>query len=685
METIKDDIQHKKYLGQYFSGSAVAGLLAHLANFETADTIIDPMSGTGDMLLACNPSENPSKLYVGIEIDKEVCLRSTDKFKNNSNVKIINQNVFNLDAIKDISSVQYDLVITNPPYVRYQTISRNKINNPEYFSTPEIKQNLIKSLAYFDHLDPQDKNLFKFIISNYSGLSDLAVPSWLLCAMLTKIEGRIAMVVPQTWLNREYASIIQYLLLRWFRIEYIIEDGNSEWFPNAQVKTTLLVAKRINRKDSIISWNQETFKYCTVFSTAMTEHSLIGKIVNGGDNLEKTFIKLINETNPIEGLFCVKEIRIADFAKNIISKASYHKWFSVIEPSYQKSKTTNNELKVPSELSSWFSNKKPKFQFFHDIGVSISQGLRTGANLFFYLDVIERTKNGVIAMPGSNFEQNSISIPNICYKEVVRKQSELGDSYSLSDFIAKGIVICLQKSALLEDIDSFKGDQRDIRKAYNTIPEQLGEYVIAATKINIGKDNDPKYIPHLSAVSTNIKQWDEKKPTKLPRFWYMLPPFAKRHFPDLFTPRVNSGTPQTRLNHNGAYIIDANFSTLWISDNTSEYDNNALLALLNSSWCAVAMEEYGTVMGGGALKLEATQLKKIPIPLLSNNSILKLSKLGKKLLLRNNEHSKTIEEIDQIILKALGFDKDLEEKLKNLSSLKYQLLKRRNSSWVKSK
>ena len=36
----------------------------------------------------------------------------------------------------------------------------------------------------------------------------------------------------------------------------------------------------------------------------------------------------------------------------------------------------------------------------------------------------------------------------------------------------------------------------------------------------------------------------------------------------------------------------------------SPHNNFSLLALLNSTWVTVAMEEYGTVMGGGALKLE---------------------------------------------------------------------------------
>jgi len=357
-----DNVQPKKHLGQYFSGSAVAGLLAHLAKFEASNTVIDPMSGTGDMLLACSPSENPEKLFVGVEIDKDVFLRSSDRFKNNSNVKLLNRNVFKLNTIKEVSSIAYDLVITNPPYVRYQSISENRPNTPDSISSSEIKQNLIKSLDCFEHLDEKDKQLLKPIIDNYSGLSDLAVPSWLLCSMLTKIGGRIAMVVPQTWLNREYATTIQYLLLRWFQMEYVVEDGNSKWFPNAQVKTTLLVAKRIYRRASIFSWKRETFKYCTIFSTAMTENSLVGKTAPENANPEKSFVKLINQTHQSNSFFQVKEIRLGDFAKNVQPITPYLKWFNILESSHQQ--TGYNELKVPSQQhTNYYSTTRAKHYY----------------------------------------------------------------------------------------------------------------------------------------------------------------------------------------------------------------------------------------------------------------------------------------------------------------------------------
>ena len=80
---------------------------------------------------------------------------------------------------------------------------------------------------------------------NFSGLADLAVPSWILCMILTSIGGRISLVVPETWLNREYSLPIRFLLNSFFEIEFIVEDESRNWFSDAQIKTNLIVAKRV--------------------------------------------------------------------------------------------------------------------------------------------------------------------------------------------------------------------------------------------------------------------------------------------------------------------------------------------------------------------------------------------------------------------------------------------------------
>jgi hypothetical protein len=218
------------------------------------------------------------------------------------------------------------------------------VNQPESLGTSEIKENLIASLPLFKHLDAKDRELFSVLISNYSGLADLAVPSWFLCALITKVGGRIAMVVPQTWLNRDYASVIHYLLLKWFRIEYIVEDANSVWFPSAQVKTTLIVAKRIERKESINTWKKECFTYCSVFSTAKNGNSLIGKIFPDQIQPEKRFVKTINNSKHQNGLFATSRERLADFANDLKLNTANQKWLRLFEPEQSEASIGTNSL-----------------------------------------------------------------------------------------------------------------------------------------------------------------------------------------------------------------------------------------------------------------------------------------------------------------------------------------------------
>lgn len=677
MEAKAADISNKKHLGQYFSGNAIASLLAHLAEYQKAKSVIDPMSGTGDMIAACDPSSNLDKHYYGVEIDYDVIEQAIHRFQSNPNVKMLKGNVFKPDIISQLAADQFDLVITNPPYVRYQTISDNKVNLPESLGTSEIKENLIASLPLFKHLDAKDRELFSILISNYSGLADLAVPSWLLCGLITKVGGRIAMVVPQTWLNRDYASVIHYLLLKWFRIEYIVEDANSVWFPSAQVKTTLIVAKRVKRKESISKWKKQHFTYCSVFSTAKNGNSLIGKIFPGQTQPEKHFVKTINNGKHQNELFATNKVRLKDFANDLKRNTENQRWFRLVEPQQEEVSVRTNSLKVPSKLRSWLENRTDQIQSLNDIGVNVSQGLRTGANIFFYMDIIENEREGIFARPSKSFEPKPILIPSGFYREVIRKQSELDQSFDTSALVPKGIVLSLQNGVCQKDLKALKRLGVAIEQSYRVLPEELSKHIRMAAKLNIGTKDNPKYIPTLSAVSPNEKAWNPNRPNELPRYWYMLPSFTKRHFPDLFIPRVNGLHPITRLNNGSKYLVDANFSTLWISDNNHDYNSYTLLALLNSSWCIVAMEEYGTVMGGGALKLEATQIKKLPIPVLSSGTLEKLSELGKQLARASNEIGKTLTQVDRIVLAALGFNNNIDQKLEDLNQLKRELIQQR--------
>ena len=676
METAQLEIPNKKILGQFFSGLLISSLLAELADYKSASTILDPMNGVGDMLLACQANSYSKKEYFGFEIDQKVFKISKENFTL-SNVKLYQGNAFGRKIIKKLSNTQYDLIITNPPYVRYQTIAKNKDSLPESLNTSEIKSNLISSLSMLKHLDKDDRRLFEILISRYSGLSDLAVPSWILCGLNVKVGGRIALVVPETWMNRNYAGVIQYMLLRWFQIEYVVEDGNSAWFQDAQVKTTLIVAKRINRKESISSWKEETFISSSVYSNAMDKKSLVGQAFPNSQNPESRFKKMIDKGESLEGKFSTSKVRIAHYANDVIRDIEHSGWFELLEPNKIKLSDSGNALKQ-SKLRDWLDIADTKLLSLKDYGVQVSQGLRTGSNTFFYLDIIKNSNSGVLAQPSKKLSSNELFVPNGYFRYIVSKQAELDQSYSTANFTAKRIVLCFQNGITQSDLVRIQKYNSKVPNPYNELTSEISTYVEQAGRINIGEDDKPKFIPKLSAVAPNDRPWNESKPLVPPRFWYMLPSFTERHIPELFIPRVNSNHPKTRLNINQEYVVDANFSTLWMTAERPEINKWTILALLNSTWCKVAMEEYGTVMGGGALKLEATQIKRLPLPAMSDKQLLHLSMLGRLLTTTNSNSSHLLEQIDKIVIASLGFETQVKKKLQELTKVTELYIKKRS-------
>ena len=142
-----------------------------------------------------------------------------------------------------------------------------------------------------------------------------------------------------------------------------------------------------------------------------------------------------------------------------------------------------------------------------------------------------------------------------------------------------------------------------------------------------GSGGTGKPISTLSAVRTNARL--SRGGCVTPRFWYMLPDFAPRHLPAAFVPRINHGLPWVETNLDPPLLIDANFSTFWAPQ--GNWTSDALKALLNSIWCRAVMEALGTPLGGGALKLEATHLRHMPVPVISDSAKAALDSVGKQL------------------------------------------------------
>lgn len=559
---------HKKRFGQYFSGKKVADLLFSLLP-EGLDwqTVVDPMAGIGDMLVSAAAHTQGRAKMLGVEIDEAVAKQCKDRLPEATircedafvNPELITQN-------------GWDLVITNPPYVRYQLQVKDESVMP---SSQAIRDNLIKQIKAIPYFSSTERDLFFSLAKNYSGLADMAVPAWILCAALVKKGGYLAIVVPETWLNRNYASPIQYLLNKCFEIETIARDAN--WFPDALVKTCLVVAKR-----------QE-------ISPLETLADQVTQIVESDRTYSRKTLSLF---------------------PHMLGGKDTRKW--VLD---EDKEFVGHGNELPHELLNLIGDEDAcEYISLSDMGVDCGQGLRTGANDFFYLSIVRDDRDQYLAR-SKGWDQGG--------REYRVQKSELIPALQNRREI-EGLVVVPEK--LTTGVIYLSHEAEDDFKEYIDSAEQH-------------RDTKGRKFKDYSAVKSNEKRDGEQ----IVRYWYMLPKFARRHLPNLCLTRVSSKLPEclyVEQNVEKPIAIDANMVTLWSDD---QRINLITFAMLNSTWSKLYLELICTVMGGGALKIEASHLKKLLLPKLAEERLVQLEKAGAQII----NAGKGTQEIQDLIDKIM--------------------------------
>lgn len=634
-EAALDPVRRKR-LGQFFTGLRLGRILAALAVDSSTEAILDPMAGTGDLLdAALERAERDSytlRDVDAVEIDSATAtecdrrLRPWQSSRPDVRLRVLESDAFASGALESYLPEGYDVVITNPPYVRYQTASAQD-ETSLHISPSEIRDQLRKVIQ--SRIDPQERSIWRALVDGYSGLADLSVPAWLLAGALVRPGGRLALVAPATWRSRNYGDVIQYLLARCFRIEFVVEDTQPGWFSDALVRTQLVVARRLPPGAVAVPLSRRQINDAFVLAArispgAASEDSLLGAAFPGSDP-EAAFAEWMRlvaagKAESSHGISWDVE-SVSDTASAVLSSVESKKWFRAVEPGepgilFGDEPVATPSFMIPSAVRAALGDIRPVgVQRPERAGISISQGLRTGCNGFFYVDLIDRIGDEARIRLSELFQHEELVVPFSCLIPVLRRQSEYDAKRSLKFMGVRGHALDLSRWVLPEDSDAVQQAMHLYQRAGDFVPqvmpEALAAYVRRAAHTRYGGESEAKLIPELSAVRTNIRRTGDRPP----RFWYMLPPFAHRHRPEVFIPRINQGIPEITSNSSPPVLIDANFSTIW---GDSSWSAASLAALLNSSWCRACMEAVGTPMGGGALKLEATQLNQMPVPVLDD-------------------------------------------------------------------
>lgn len=225
MRQLKENISAQKLRGGYYTPLAIADFLCHWGIDMNTERILEPSCGDGNFIesaiLRFNElgigGEDLNDRIKGIELIEEEFLKA----KARAAVLGLNSNaIVNNDFFHFISSTEkekYDVVIGNPPFIRYQNF-------------PEEHRKLAIEMMQKLGLSPNK-------------LTNIWVPFLVVSSSLLKDNGRLAMVIPAELFQVKYAAETRIFLSKFFERITIITFRKLV-FANIQQEVVLLLCEK---------------------------------------------------------------------------------------------------------------------------------------------------------------------------------------------------------------------------------------------------------------------------------------------------------------------------------------------------------------------------------------------------------------------------------------------------------
>ncbi len=342
----------RKVAGQYTTPMFLARLLVHLTLIDKTATIHDPTCGTGTIPRAAYDI----KKEIGIDSKEAISsVFASDKvaFPLQMATLAVSEpsNIGNILRVfkKDCSELRvgenielrdpYDGSIVNIPYEQVANITSNLpfIQQEDLdVLNPNIKTNINNKIK--EHTNQSD---------TLTGKSDLYAYLPFYFWELLQNNGRLGLIVSNSWLGTEWGSKFKKLLSKFYKIEMVVTSGSERWFDNAIVVTNLII---LEKKEEV----------CEPSETEETSFITIHKL-----------LKSVNNYKEIEELY-----------ENIITNYSSED-FSI------RTYKTNNILNISLNWNALFSD----IEWLNDINdklvlcntiFEINRGERRGQNEMFY-------------------------------------------------------------------------------------------------------------------------------------------------------------------------------------------------------------------------------------------------------------------------------------------------------------
>ena len=184
---LKKDSSEQKLRGAYYTPLQLANAMVSLVASQNITNVLEPSCGDGVFLdsLASLNLINDIPNITAVEIEPDEAEKVGNNYKDNTNVHVLNEDF--LDFYQRVYGKEtYDLILGNPPYIRYQ------------------------------YLTEEQREIQSSILTSHGMKSNKLINAWVAflvaCVQLLSENGKIAFVIPAEILQVVYAEDLRLFL-----------------------------------------------------------------------------------------------------------------------------------------------------------------------------------------------------------------------------------------------------------------------------------------------------------------------------------------------------------------------------------------------------------------------------------------------------------------------------------------
>ncbi|MEK5141424.1 MULTISPECIES: class I SAM-dependent methyltransferase [Paenibacillus] len=218
MMLLKENASNEKLRGGYYTPKLLTDFIARWGfNGRYPISVLEPSCGDGNFIESLSKIDGDFHC-IGIEINNEELEKAKNRILNHNNFKLINTD-FYMFYEEMVNKQQFDLIIGNPPYIRYQYLTEQQRNEQSLILTSSgMKSNkLINAWV-------------SFVVASIHLLSE---------------NSRIGLVIPAELLQVAYSEGLRaYLMQKLQKITVI--TFKELVFPNVEQEVVVFLGEKIS-------------------------------------------------------------------------------------------------------------------------------------------------------------------------------------------------------------------------------------------------------------------------------------------------------------------------------------------------------------------------------------------------------------------------------------------------------